>query len=130
MIFEDCEYVVFRFATNEGFECCIRKIEHYGSRSHFCGYVALANAHPLFGYEYESSIPVWKLEGLGGSGLIETVKRQIYINGIDVHGGISYAWDHEGSWTLGFDTDHGQKFSLEETIVETKRFSEQLGGAE
>ncbi len=77
------------------------------SNGHYCGYVRLPKGHKYYGISYED-IP------------------------IDVHGGLtSSCLEDDGTWEIGFDTNHkGDEdagWTDEKVFEELKRVVKQLG---
>lgn len=85
-----------------GYECVIQR--HTGLK-HLCGYVGLPASHP------------WHSKGYDDVMMMDSEYP-------DVHGGLTYAHDHEpmgekdGLWWLGFDCAHSGDFSpgIRETL--------------
>lgn len=69
-----------------GFECLIWRTPGPG---HLCGYINVPTGHPWHGEDYDAIYDMTE-------------------NGINVHGGLTFAGDRkrEGEWWVGFDCAH------------------------
>jgi hypothetical protein len=106
----------------EGFSCCMRR----GPIGAWCGYVGIPKEHPWYGKSYRDSIkPTKDMLGprdaldhgpidvlcMAFSGKKPEEELDICL-ALRVHGGITYASDHEpmgkpdGLWWFGFDCAH------------------------
>lgn len=87
-----------------GFECRTRQNERLGT---WCGYVGVAEGHPLYGKDYSEELDCLKEFATEYKGQTPSIDCTL-----DVHGGVTYAdktlWnDGAELWWIGFDCAHG-----------------------
>jgi hypothetical protein len=90
---------------SHGFKCEVKLID-FGARwpGHRCGYVTIPRAHPIV--------------------------QNDDVEGLEVHGGVTYGEPHDAFYTIGFDCAHGgdtpDRWTLAAVRAETEKLAEQI----
>lgn len=111
----------------------LRAVVLMGDRGTRCGYVGVANDHPLYGCEYSDAAPCLVFpseEEIGKRGIVAVWASQGEARPdavFDVHGGLTYSGGQadypaqsEGLWWFGYDCAHAWDAASPEYLAEMR----------